>query len=293
LCTNRDEYLSRPTVNAHFHSFGRESIDNFVLSGRDLQAGGSWFGINRVGRVALLTNISEEVSVRFRESRGHLVSSFLLPEAQDKEHCARILANNHSAEYAGFNILVLTPSSDREDGSLAYEALLITNCKGGGAITGRTLYTEERRVGGVSNGVDSVNGRSWPKVKTGEACLAEVLYKHQGTPARLSEDELVERLFGILSKQTSPPPNNRFQLRTSIEIPPLRMSGSLSPDARPADGHNFYGTRLSTVLLVRRDGRVLFIERDVWRLDDEGNAVRGDPRKERVFRFRLDGHGQD
>ena len=57
LGTNRDEDLSRPTVNANFHNFGREGSpdDGFVLSGRDLQAGGSWFGINRAGRVALLS----------------------------------------------------------------------------------------------------------------------------------------------------------------------------------------------------------------------------------------------
>ena len=54
-----------------------------------------------------------------------------------------------------------------------------------------------------------------------------------------------------------------------------------------------YGTRLSTVLLVRRDGHVLFIERDIWRLDNEGNVVRGDPRESRVFRFWLDNLGQD
>lgn len=59
LCTNRDEYLSRATENAHFHSFGHgqegSASDHFVLSGLDLQAGGSWFGTNRSGKVALLS----------------------------------------------------------------------------------------------------------------------------------------------------------------------------------------------------------------------------------------------
>ena len=50
LCTNRDEYLARPTQNACFHG-----PDNGILSGIDLQAGGTWFGINRAGRVALLS----------------------------------------------------------------------------------------------------------------------------------------------------------------------------------------------------------------------------------------------
>ena len=55
LCTNRDEYLDRPTQDAHFHSFGTDNTDPYqVLSGRDGLAGGSWFGINRAGKVALL-----------------------------------------------------------------------------------------------------------------------------------------------------------------------------------------------------------------------------------------------
>lgn len=57
LCTNRDEYLDRPTQDAHFHSFQTgqySSVDGNVLSGRDVRAGGSWLGLNRAGRVALL-----------------------------------------------------------------------------------------------------------------------------------------------------------------------------------------------------------------------------------------------
>ena len=57
LCTNRDEFLDRPTEDAHFHAFGEALAPGTlppVLAGRDLQAGGSWFGMNRAGRVALL-----------------------------------------------------------------------------------------------------------------------------------------------------------------------------------------------------------------------------------------------
>ena len=57
LCANRDEFLSRPTAEAHFHNFGDKSesdvLKGNVLSGRDLQAGGTWVGMNRSGRVAL------------------------------------------------------------------------------------------------------------------------------------------------------------------------------------------------------------------------------------------------
>ena len=83
-----------------------------------------------------------------------------------------------------------------------------------------------------------------------------------------------ERRFQSPSK-----PLNRSQLRNSIQIPPLHMTYSLDPNAHalaqpcgpkehsvvPPEAE-VYATRLSTVLLVRRDGRVLFVERDIWKL---------------------------
>lgn len=52
LGANRDEFLGRPTEPAHFHTFGRPGGD--VLSGLDVRAGGTWLGINRRGRIAVL-----------------------------------------------------------------------------------------------------------------------------------------------------------------------------------------------------------------------------------------------
>lgn len=66
----------------------------------------------------------------------------------------------------------------------------------------------------------------------------------------------------------------------------MRVSPSLAANA-VADGPEYYGTRLSTVLLVRKDGRVVFVERDIWQLDSDGRVARGDPRHDRSFRFQL------
>lgn len=59
-------------------------------------------------------------------------------------------------------------------------------------------------------------------------------------------------------------------------------------DAEPPVGAEWYGTTLSTVLLVKRgvEGEVLFIERDVWMLPEEGGKPTKDHgRPDRVFRF--------
>jgi hypothetical protein len=59
LCSNRDEYLERPTTLAHFHSFDKleehSHLQGNVLSGVDVRAGGTWLGVNRTGRVAFLS----------------------------------------------------------------------------------------------------------------------------------------------------------------------------------------------------------------------------------------------
>lgn len=55
----------------------------------------------------------------------------------------------------------------------------------------------------------------------------------------------------------------------------------------------YFGTRLSTVLLVRRTGEVLFIERDMWLSGTDAKAelaehVSGDDCHERRFRFQVE-----
>jgi uncharacterized protein with NRDE domain len=55
LGSNRDEVLGRETAPTSFHSFEVDGIEKeFVLSGVDLKAGGSWLGINKHGEVAML-----------------------------------------------------------------------------------------------------------------------------------------------------------------------------------------------------------------------------------------------
>lgn len=51
---------------------------------------------------------------------------------------------------------------------------------------------------------------------------------------------------------------------------------------------DLYGTMLSTVILIKRNGEVLFIERDVWGRDPDGMPMRStDHSTDRLFRFNL------
>ena len=120
----------------------------------------------------------------------------------------------------------------------------------------------------------------------------------------MSETELTDNLFEMLRRVSMSPisvihltyveisPNSwrspqpitsRAELRNTVHVAPL----PITHDALPAiPGANWYGTRLSTVLLVKKNGEALFIERDIWQLVD-GKPVKAEPRTQREFRFRV------
>jgi len=292
LCSNRDECLARPTTEAHFHSFGdqdqkanQSQPHGNVLSGRDARAGGTWLGINRSGHIALLTNVTEPTQTMYTSSRGHLTSSFLLSNPDPSAHPLENVLGKivpQDAKFPGFNLLLLAPtssSSENQEGSkcISFDAVWVTNGGAGGDITTRPLSDEERHCGGISNGIDGQGANEWPKVKHGIQSLGNLL---KGPLSRShTEADVVNHLFDILAWESLDPAHERSQLRNAIQVKPLLL--------QPAGHPELYGTRLSTVLLITREGKVLFIERDIWRLAQDGQAVKADPQSQRVFRFQL------
>ncbi|KAI9465003.1 NRDE protein-domain-containing protein [Lactarius psammicola] len=306
LCANRDEFLGRPTLPAHFHSFealsqsvSTSNVDGpavqqdkgtgSVLSGRDMLAGGTWLGINRsTGRIAVITNITEPLAT-YASSRGTLVSSFLGDPSGDLTSDAAALTRQ-TTPYAGFNLLLLEPlaSSSASTYTLAYDARLVSNGGGGGPIHARAPTDAERACGGMSNGVDGHGGDLWPKVVQGRDELGNVLDELSRGPEMEEPDE-DERLAGRLIELLTcvahtpiPPPRERAELKNTIFVPVLD-AGAIKPDAP----HAYYGTRLAQVVLVRRNGHVTYIERDVWLLDTTGAPVRAGATDLRAFSFRL------
>lgn len=95
---NRDEFHSRPTQKADWWPDQPN-----LLGGRDLQAGGTWLAINRGGRFAAVTNYRDAAASRVgKQSRGHLVTSFLQAETTPVEFVSTVAGD----DYAGFNLLV-------------------------------------------------------------------------------------------------------------------------------------------------------------------------------------------
>lgn|SRR5574341_2236711 len=96
VAANRDEFHARPAAPA---AFWDDHPD--ILAGRDLEARGTWMGVSRSGRFAAVTNFRGGQEPRAIESRGALVSRFLVNGAAPAAYVKGLKADL----YSGFNLL--------------------------------------------------------------------------------------------------------------------------------------------------------------------------------------------
>ena len=104
VAANRDEFHARPAERAGFWKDHPS-----ILAGRDLEAGGTWMGVSRSGRFAAVTNHRGGRDPNAAESRGALVTGFLLNDLTSKAFIEKTERSKNS--YSGFNLLV----ADRDD----------------------------------------------------------------------------------------------------------------------------------------------------------------------------------
>jgi uncharacterized protein with NRDE domain len=120
LVANRDEFRDRPTETMHWWAADTAQA-NPILAGRDQLAGGTWLGVDRTGRLAMLTNIRPGYVGRTgQRSRGELPLAFLR-ESHSIETFHQII-RPLITDYAGFNLVLFDKqglfwfSSDHPDG---------------------------------------------------------------------------------------------------------------------------------------------------------------------------------
>ncbi|ADV28840.1 protein of unknown function DUF833 [Pseudoxanthomonas suwonensis 11-1] len=99
LAGNRDEFHARPTVPL------ARWEDAPVIGGRDLEAGGTWLGVDDAGRCALVTNVRDLRAPQDGLSRGLLASDWLRG-TQDADSASRDLLAR-AATYRPFNLLLV------------------------------------------------------------------------------------------------------------------------------------------------------------------------------------------
>src|SRR5438128_3260961 len=104
VAANRDEFHRRAAAPA---AFWRDRPA--ILAGRDLEAMGTWMGVNRSGKFAAVTNYRGAREPTAAESRGALVTGFLTDGVAPAAYMADVA--KRAARYSGFNLLV----SDRQE----------------------------------------------------------------------------------------------------------------------------------------------------------------------------------
>ena len=214
LAANRDEFHDRPAAPL---GWWRDAPQ--VLAGRDLAAGGTWLGVDRRGRLGVVTNFRDPATVRpAAPSRGALIPRFLSGDAGARDFAAGLAGE--SPGLSGFSLLVF----DGE--AIAYAA-------NHPRTEARAL---EPGIYGLSNhALDT----PWPKL-----ALTRERFAAQVGPDRLDAGPLLRLL-----RDRRPAPDDALP-DTGIGLERERM---LSSPFIVGDG---YGTRCTTVVLVGRDGLV-------------------------------------
>lgn len=214
------------------------------LGGKDLEAGGSWLLLNRNGRFGALTNVRNGQLAAGKLSRGELVK-----RAASLDHGGSI----NGRDFGGFNLL--------------------TGVLNGGQwqmqVTSNQSDPQPRSplnagIHGLSNA--SLN-TPWPKVASGRRELHQLLSDTDGEAA------LEQGLWQLLSNRNQAP---------EVELPDT----GISRDMELLLSSRFivnqrYGTRASTLLLVDRQQRALFVERSF----DTAGGLQSETRE----RFSFDG----
>ena len=228
VIANRDEFYARPTRDAHWWD------DADILAGRDLEAGGTWLGLNRRGDFAAVTNVREPGGMKpGKKTRGDLTRDYLAGSDGAEAYLQRLSA--HDQDYAGFNLLLgdsrgLWFYSNRE----------------------QIIRPVEAGVYGVSNGAFD---EPWPKLSSGKDELE----------ALLNDDIDSEQLMEILTDHRIAEDHQLPCTGVALDIERLLSSRFIrSPE---------YGTRACSVVTVDRDQGIHLSEQNYRDADHSGALV--------------------
>jgi len=228
VIANRDEFYARPTRDAHWWD------DADILAGRDLEAGGTWLGLNRRGHFAAVTNVREPGGMKpGKKTRGDLTRDYLAGSEGAEAYLQRL--NVHDQDYAGFNLLLgdsrgLWFYSNRE----------------------QVIRPIEAGVYGISNGAFD---ESWPKLSSGKDELE----------ALLDGDIDSAQLMEILTDHRIAEDHQLPSTGVALDIERLLSSRFIrSPE---------YGTRACTVVTVDRDQGIHVREQNYRDAEHSGALV--------------------
>lgn len=264
-------------------------------------------GVTKQGRVAVLTNYRESAPIG-NVSRGAIVNDFLTEpssstESGEKQRTTRafvqdMISSQMATKAGGFSLVC---------GRIGEPLAIISNRMSDNIDSTTWIASGRGETIGLSN--TFLKDRTWPKIINGEILMKSAIdahiaahsSDHKGATSREAEEDLIKRLFGVLSTDTMPrlpntePIKEQYmdQLKESIFIPLLGDRAKYEAEADQLAkmglaGYNsgLYGTQKQTVILVDHAGRVKYVERSLF--DEHVHPIplgQGD----RVFEFVIEG----
>jgi uncharacterized protein with NRDE domain len=240
FCGNRDEYYSRDSISLH------EWKDvKHVYGGRDLVRGGAWLGM----RAALINSSSSKDSGGFKfavvhnfrslditdpnqPSRGDLPLKFFKGNWTAAQYAEKVA--NEGFLYKGFTMIV----GDKT-------GIYFTSNRGEHKKLESGIYA-------LSNALIDI---PWPKVSHGKEIFRKVIRDHFPKLIRNHEQEdelMLQMRHMVLNDNTLFPHPLPGILDPHTEI--LLSSVFVEPYKWKDNG--FYGTRMQTLCLVRKDGSI-------------------------------------
>lgn len=211
VAANRDERFDRPAS-----SLGWWDDQPDILAGRDLQAGGTWFGVDRRGRFALVTNFRDLKAASALRSRGELVTQWLSGDMSASAFQHEL--ERSESTYAGYNLLF---------GDLRGVHYFSNRSVQSGALDAKNY--------GLSN---ALLDTPWPKVVKARQHL-DALQGHS--------DLEPEHFMGFL-QDSKPAPDAQLPVE-DLSLETRRLLSA------PFILGEHYGTRCSTLLTVNRHGQ--------------------------------------
>ena len=235
VASNRDEVYDRPASPL---ASWQTVLGQSILSGRDLRAGGTWLGATPGGRIALLTNVRETLTLAAPCTRGELVVAWL-EGAMDAE---QFMAQTDSMRYGGFNMVL----GDMQSGHWTWVSNRALDETGQAAsrLPAREWCSEALKPGiyGVSN---AALDTPWPKTVALKNVLKSAL-------ECTDEASLQAHLWTALSDRQQAPEGELPDTGLSVSLEKALSSAFID---EPARGPSGYGTRCSTLLVARADNQ--------------------------------------
>lgn len=194
-----------------------------IIAGQDELAGGTWMGMNSQGRLSALTNIRAPHTLKDNaKSRGELVLNYLQQQPSDEQYTKQLRTT--AEHYNGYNLLFGN-----------WNALKVYNNHT------NELQSLSRGYYGLSNA--DLNS-PWPKINKGVQALKDYCDTH----VELNE----EKLFDLLRDNTKA--EDHMLPKTGVPEHWEKQLSSIFINTPE------YGTRSSTLLSVRNDGKVHWVE---------------------------------